>query len=34
MFKISGEFKINDKWITGELIDIDLDNKKYLIKYH
>ena len=27
MFKISGEFKINDKWITGELIDIDLENK-------
>ena len=32
MFKISGEFKINDKWITGELIDIDLDNQKYIIK--
>ena len=27
MFKISGKFKINDKWITGELIDIDLENK-------
>ena len=32
MFKISGEFKINDKWINGELIEIDLEHQKYLIK--
>jgi len=32
MFKISGEFKINDKWINGELLEIDIENHKYLIK--
>ena len=32
MYKIKGEFKINHKWINGEIIDIDKLNNIFLIK--
>jgi len=32
MYKIKGEFKINNKWLNGEIEDIDKINKIFFIK--
>ena len=32
MLKFESEFKINNKWEIGELVNIDIDNHKYYIK--
>ena len=32
MLKFESEFKINNKWEIGELVNIDIENHKYYIK--